>query len=898
MKLIKNYICISILFIGSQLFAEEKKTEKFDVVEIPQDSLIDNSSSKKDLSVNADKKINLNDIQSNGIDEKSTSLESQEEENLDDVNPFDSEETLSDGSGDQSASEPEDEVLNPKIEKITIIGNVYVTTDAILNKVPFLVGEDFEIQKTDKIIKNLFGTGYFKQVQIALRELGKKGLELIILVDEKEQVSEVKFEGNKAVGADELKKKIDVSKIPAVDNLELKKYAQMIKEIYIKRDYHLTNVTPELRKENGKTVAVFKIEEGTKSLVKRIFFKGNKTFTEKELRKKLFTREDWLFGFIDKGGSYQPDMIEGDRHVIETFYQSNGFMTAKIADVNVVMDPKTQQYNITYVVSEGERYKISSVSVPGNNVFPEQFLMNFVKVRAGQYYSREAIRESIEELKKLWGAHGYIYADIDPSIEPDPETKTVDIVFNSELGDKVFLNRINIVGNEKTRDKVIRRQLILEEGSLITSQLMDVSKSRVEGLGYFNQRDGVNWKTVRVDDKIADLDLIVKEQKSGKLGAEIGFGGVPDEPGKGKTSSKASPIDGVKAKAFCSDSNWLGLGLDVKGSVEWARHEYGAFFNLLDPYLFDKPITGGIELFARHVDYMDMKKIQGGEVKEWTVGGYGTLGYMLRMWGGTNLIGRAGMESIKYNPKPRVKLDREDWPYAPLYERIIYKNYQAGEYVSFLGIMSQDFRNHPMHPSTGYRWEFVSKLGIPSLGSKFGFLKVEADVAWYTPLIGSYDLILCLHAHGGSIWQMHNKNIPFKELFHTGGPSNIRGFLFGEIGPTLLGDSIGAKKQFYWNAQLIFPIMPDFSMKGYVFYDGGAGWDAIDSREITDYLAFHNLNKHVFRNDHFDYRHTVGVGMKVTRPQPFEISWGYKIDRRKKLGETPSEVHFSMYREF
>jgi outer membrane protein insertion porin family len=212
------------------------------------------------------------------------------------------------------------------------------------------------------------------------------------------------------------------------------------------------------------------------------------------------TREEWILSIIDKSGTFIPDRLEADRHFLELLYQNNGFLNAKVVDIDVQTDMHTGQLTIVYEIQEGEQYFIKDIKAPGNDILTEEQLLSALPIRPGQLYSRENITNSIQALETIWGNRGYIYAHIDPSIIPDDETHTVSVCFNSDIGQKVTLNKITIKGNKKTKDKVIRRNITLVEGAPITNYAMEDSKNRIEALGYFDQKEGVNWKTTRLSE--------------------------------------------------------------------------------------------------------------------------------------------------------------------------------------------------------------------------------------------------------------------------------------------------------------------------------------------------------------------------------------------------------------
>lgn len=814
---------------------------------------------------------------------------SPEEEEVDeseqDEEEFDENDQEDDYEEEEEEEQPQPRIIKAReIRQISIEGNEYVGDRAILNKIPYVEGELFEPHKTRTLIRNVHSLGYFKKVTVEGQDVDDDGMNLYVIVEEKPRLEAVVFKGNKAVSTKDIKKKIDVDAIPALDSDDLHKITLAVKKLYREKDYHNPTIDAQLKQDGSHATAEFTIYEGKKSLVKRVFFEGNCAYSDKKLRSLTFTREDWVLGFMNKAGSYQPEAIESDKHVIENFYQSNGFLHAKVHDVTVEVDETSRDFCITFHIQEGEQYCISDVKVPGNEMVSEQLLKDQLPIKVGDLYSREKIRQSIEMLRTLWGDFGYIYADIEPSIQPDDEHKTVSVAFYSELGNQVTLRRINIIGNKKTRDKVVRRQLLLQEGCLLTQTGMDASRDRVELLGYFDPRDGVNWKMHRVDKNTADLDLLLKEVKTGRVEGKIGFGGSPKD--------FTSPAKSFNIQGTISESNLFGLGIHTNLTLDYAKEQRSLNFNVTQPWLFDKPIHAAFDVYHKRSLYEEFKEVKD-DIEEQLTGGSFNIGYVSRRLWGTKIIGIGGIDGISFSKEPIARRNAGGTASSQAeFNQVLRRRFMEGEFIWLGAQFSHDFRNSPVHPSRGYQWLALTKLGFnnnKNRGEKeeFGFLKFDLDASWYTPLIGERDLVLCLHGHVGIVSAIKMRNIPFRELYHVGGPASVRGFLFGEIGPRWLTESIGGKKAFWLNAELIFPIAGDFSIKGAIFYDGGAGWDSPDASIITPARL---------RNNRFDYRHAIGFGIRVLRPTPIQIDWGFKLDRRK--GEKESEVHLSMYHEF
>lgn len=819
---------------------------------------------------------------------------------------------------DDQENEDEPEIITQRfIKDIIVKGNRTVPTEAILYRIPHRIGQPFMADGTRQLITNVytlgdlpFGLSYFKNIKVAAEHVGTDGINLIVIVEEKELLETMRFEGNKHLSESDIKKKIPFEDIPVIDEQDLGKYIAVIKKLYTEKGYHFVEVQAHLERTDGLATAVFTVSEQQKSYIKRVYFKGNDYFSSKKLRSIVFTREDWPLSFMDRAGMYQAEMVEADQFVIENFYQSHGFLHASVVDVDVDFDECSKQIYVTFIIEEGEQYTVSCVSAPGNDICDEETLLRRIKIKPGDLYSKDRIRETMEGLRLLWGEHGYIYADIAPSIQPNDDEKTVDIAFYSELGNQVHLNRINIIGNSKTRDWVIRRKLLLKEGELLTTQKLEESKTRVEHLGYFDQRDGVNWKINRVGKNLADLDLLVKEVKTGQVHGKIGFGGSPVDI--------TNPNAKFTIGAGITDTNLFGLGIQIDFSTELSRDHRLFNLNVTEPYLFDKPIYLSVDTYIKQSNYEDLDLTEK-EVAESLKGGTITSGFYAKRLQDTLFSFELGVQDVTYNGPTIAKnilgpIERRE------FQEILNVRFLEGTF-GWLGMhAAQDLRNHPMHPSRGYQWAFYSKLGIPTTAKKFppelfdemgmpleqrekiahklGYWKIDGDVSWYTPLIGENDLVLCLHAHAGMVSAFKNNTIPYRELYHIGGPASVRGFLFGEIGPTWrsntdiargiqTGESLGGSKAFWVNAELIFPVSGDFSMKGGIFYDGGAGWDTPDADGIS---------KARLKRNNFGYRHSVGFGIRMLQPTPVKLDWGFKLDRKK--GEPASQTHLTMYHNF
>jgi outer membrane protein insertion porin family len=756
----------------------------------------------------------------------------------------------------------------PRINSISIEGNKAVTSRAILEKIPFHAGDLFDRKKTTTIIQGIYRLGYFRNIQVVTDEIAPGVINLIIVVTEKNRISGISFTGNSAVATDKIKTALNSSHIKTLDEEELSNIENQIKKLYREKGYHHATVTGSLQPDDkGTFTATFDIKEDIKSGI-----------ADRFLRTKIFTREDWILGFLDQSGTYHPDAIARDKYMIEDMYQSNGYLTARVVDT-VIKENEYGEIEVTFVINEGELYCVSSVSIPGNEVLSEEQLIWRIPIRPGQLYSKDLIRKTMEQLRMLWGEFGYIYADVQPDIRPDPATKTVSVAFSTDLGNKIAVNRISIVGNKKTRENVIRREILFDEGDTLTTWLMDESKRRVEMLGFFDQKEGVNWKIIKIDEDTADLDLVLNEIKTGRMQMKMGFG--PGGQGDAQSTTKNFSVN---LEVF--DTNFRGNGILYNMSGSWSQQDKVFNLGLGNRWLFDRPLYGGVDFHMRSTTYEDFN-LTTQPPTEHTIGGGVNIGLRLEKLWYTQLGLAGGYESIRYSPEINVAKQA-------IYQPIVNRSFQAGDLAWLGGSLSQDARNHPLYPTQGYAWNADTKIGIPNPHSPFGFAKLEFEADWFTPLIQQYGLALHLNGYLGVVHILDRYAAPYRELFHIGGPGTVRGFTYGQIGPSIAlpgtsPSSLGAEKAFTFSAELQFPITEDYNMRGVIFYDGGAGWDTPNRNEIP---------VGALRNEHFDFRHAIGFGIRLTSPTPICLDWGFKLDPRKRRGESLSEVHMSASQSF
>jgi len=782
----------------------------------------------------------------------------------------------------------------PTIKEIVVEGNNLIKKETILHRLPYKVDGLFDPDLSAQAIKALYSFETFHQIVIEQEPLDNNTLRLHITVTEKPSLTDISFEGNTALSTKKLEEVINRPQLTTIDKEHAQRLARLIKKEYKENDYHHAKIKPELivKKDDAtKAALVFHIEEKTKSRIQKIKFRGNAAISSRALRARLMSKESWLFGFLSGAGKFNEEAFETDKQIIKWLYHDKGYFNAQITDMLINFAPDKSIIDITFIIDEGPIFHVSSCDVAKDKEIPHVLLQRTLKPKANDVYNESAVRDTIQALKTLYGEYGYIDADVAPQIVPDTTNNMVSLFFHVEKGNRWRLNRINITGNETTRDHVIRRQIVLEEGAILTSSALDMSKKNVEYLSYF-EKEGVNWKKHRIDKDLIDLELQVKETQTRSLNMGLDYG-----------PSQSDPNSGLKGFIATDLRNMQGKGWDMSFIIKGTKTQLSQFsFTMSDPYLLGSNISGNLDISYVSVGYDEWRWVSPSP-REQTFGITGRVGIPLPTRDRrTSLLLEAGFENIHNNNTSTVdtnnlteyalRLVGVSAAQQNRFRQLLNQKLQPGT-LEWIGVgIVKDLRNHRIYPNDGYRIAFNSKISLPGLNNTFKFFKSTLSASWYTPLIGYNTLVLGLHGFGGYVESISDGVIPYRELFHLGGQNTIRGFNWGQVAPSWDHQNpLGGKKAIQLNAELIFPIMGSDTMRAHLFYDSGCSWDTPKTSLITENLS------HI-KNDTFHMRHTIGIGINMVQPQPFKISFGYKLDRNKKSGETAHELHIGMNTAF
>ncbi len=434
----------------------------------------------------------------------------------------------------------------PVVNSIEIKGLKRIEEGAVKVKLSQKIGEPISQEKTNEDIKTIFKMGYFDDVKVEI-EAFEGGVKLFYIIKEKPSVVRVEFQGNKELDDAKLKEKLTITPGSIADTVLIQDNAVIIGKIYEEEGYWLYNIVPVIKKISDNEVSItYQIDEGTKVKIKNILFEGNKNITSKKIKKVMETKEWWLFSFVTSSGYYKKDQMAGDTERIKSLYFDNGYIKAIIDEPEITVDKDKKGMTINIRISEGDQYKLSSINFSGNKIYDNETLSKRIKLVPNVVFRKTLLEKDMRSISELYSENGYALVSVVPDLSPDDANKTVAVILNIDEGDKYRIGRIEISGNTKTRDKVIRREIRLAEGETFDSSKLKRSYERINNLQFFDTVDMV--PKPKYEDKTVDLDVKVKEKPTGFLSVGGGY----------------SSVDGFIATADLTQGNLFGKGQYIK----------------------------------------------------------------------------------------------------------------------------------------------------------------------------------------------------------------------------------------------------------------------------------------------------------------------------------------------
>ena len=733
------------------------------------------------------------------------------------------------------------------VNSIEVVGNRRVEVETIRSYFKAGPGGRLDNASIDDGLKALIETGLFQDVQIS-----RPGGRIVVTVIENPVINRIAFEGNKKVKDEQLSAEIQSKPRGTLSRPMVQSDAQRIVEIYRHSGRYDVSVTPEMIEQpNNRVDLIFTINEGGKTSVKSINFVGNSYYSSYRLKDIIKTHESNLLSFLGGNDVYDPDRVEADRDLIRRFYLKHGFADVQVVAALTEYDPDRKGFLVTFKIEEGQQYRVGSVdfqSSIGN--LDVGSLRSFSRVSVGSVYNVEALEKSVEEMQIEASRRGFAFAVVRPRGDRNFEAHTVSVVFSIEEGPRTYIERINIRGNTRTRDYVIRREFDLSEGDAYNRALVDRAERRLKNLDFFKSVKITTEPGSSSDRVVLLVDL--EEKSTGDFSVSGGY----------------STTDGALAEVSISERNFLGRGLYAKAAVTYGQYARGLSLSYIDPYLLDYRVALGLDAYYRQ--QLPNSFISYGTK---TIGFSPRLGFQLRedlslqlrysiyqqdisLPGYlANCNNNPGNGLLAFNPSPafvaatngvnalvpggtitaggQTATDNGSglWCYSDGEASLpIRKELASGSTLtSALGYsLNYNTLDNNKNPTDGLLIDW--RQDFAGVGGDVTYLKSQIDGKYYTPLVA--DIIGLIHLQGGMLNKVGNNELRMLDHFQMG-PNLVRGFAPNGIGPRDINpfgtmDAIGGTK--YWGAsfelQMPFWFLPkEVGLRGAVYADAGGLWD-------------------------------------------------------------------------
>ncbi|HUU51202.1 MAG TPA: outer membrane protein assembly factor BamA [Nitrospinota bacterium] len=733
-----------------------------------------------------------------------------------------------------NAASAEREVL--KIKEIEIKGNFKVEESTIRFHIKSKVGDRFSVNQLRDDLKKIYNLGFFKDVKIDVQDF-EGGLKIIFVVSEKSSIGNIIISGNEKIKEDDIRKELTIKENTIINKNLIKESIEKIKILYQTKRFLFADVESYVKEIDANRVDLeIKIDEGLKMSVDKIAFSGNKSFDEKTLRKVMLIKEENLFSFITKKGTYVEEVLKNDISLIENFYSNKGYIMAKAGEPRVEINRSKGKIYVTIPIIEGEEFSVGKVSFRGDPDLSEEEMYKKLSLREGYTFSRSILREDINLLTELYAKKGYALVDIAPSTKTDLEKKVVNVVYNIDKRKRMFVGNINVLGNLKTRDNVIRRGFELSEGEVFDSEKLRKSKRALDFSGFFSD---VEIDTTRSEkDDIIDIETRVKEMDTGV----ISFGGG------------YSSVENMIFGGSVAQNNLFGRGHKLQFATYLSGVTTQFKINFENPALFDSSIGFNSNLFNLKRDYLYFNQDSQG-------GGFGF------------------SKELRENVTGTIHYKLEDVEVSNIDPGITssYIRSQEGTTMtsSIMPAIVRDTRDRRFAPTRGSRTFFSTEFAGGPLGGNNEFYRAIVGTRKYIPVWKKKRLVFGQFVQGGFAQGLGGEELPIFERFFAGGSGTIRGFTYNEVGPQEGGEAVGGDSRFLWSSELRYPLVNQMNITGIGFLDAGNVYS-----DIKDF-------------DPFNLRSAIGAGIRLFTPiGPMGFDYGIKLDQ--KPGESPGEFHFKM----
>lgn len=727
------------------------------------------------------------------------------------------------------------------ISAVVVEGNRRVDAEAVRGYVQIRPGDRVDPIKIDDALKALYATGLFSDVRIHV-----SGSRLIVSVSENVVINRVAFEGNKKVKDEVLSAEIQSKSRGPLSPTTVQSDVQRIVEIYRRGGRYDVRVEPKIiDRKNGRSDLVFEIHEGEKTTIKKIVFVGNKAFSDWKLRDVISTTETNWLSWLKSSDVYDPDRVSADQETLRRFYLKNGYADFRIVSANVDLNKKDGGFVVTFTLDEGVQYRTGSVELISNvrDIDPG-VLKSLIRTKTGDVYSADMVEKTVELITIDLAKRGYAFAQVRPRGDRDFNARKINLAYVVEQGARVYIERINITGNTRTRDYVIRREFDLYEGDPYNHALVDRAERRLKNLGYFKSVK-ITSEPGSAADRVV-LNVNVEDQLTGQFSVSGGY----------------STAAGALAEVSIGERNFLGRGQMVRASVTYGQYQRGAELNFSDPYLLGHRVGGGFDIFAKEQKPNDYQTYSvstyGGNLRvalplneETSLGlRYSLFQRELDVGRGLNdgcrVLRDGSIYPVGVAPDPVVPCNDPtyvDGRLNPQEVSAAIKQAIGKTLTSSVGYtLTYNSLDNNKDPTMGTLLTFSQDFA--GVGGDAHYLRSSIEGRYYKPLFG--DFVGMVKGSAGYIASTGGNELNILDGFFKG-PELVRGFEPAGIGPRDLGsnfrDALGGTQYWSATAELQFPLsfMPkDLGLKGALFVDAGSLWGYKGGTNLTQFGTPYN----------------------------------------------------------
>jgi len=676
-----------------------------------------------------------------------------------------------------------------RVSNISVEGTQRVDPATVISYMQISPGDSYTQDSLSEALKRLYATGLFADVN-----LRQDGNNLIVDVVENPVINRVAFEGNDEIEDTELAGEISSRPRAVYIRNDVRRDVSRLQEIYRRTGNYSAVVTAEIIKlDQNRINLVFNIDEGPKSTIKGIKFIGNEAFDDADLRAVISSKEDRWYRFLSSDDRYDADRMSFDQELLRRFYLKNGYVDFNMVAANAELSPDKESFFLTYTLNEGDRYKVNNVSVDSSRLrnVDNTSLENVVVVKEGKWYSSDDVEETVDELTAKLGDMQYAFAQIRPDIKRNPESKTVDITFRAEETQRVFVEAINIKGNVRTLDKVIRREFDVVEGDPYSTTKVADAERNIQNLDFFNKVVVKPKPGSAPDQTVIDVD--VEEKSTGEISIGAGF----------------STSDGPLADLRIRERNFLGKGQDVLFGTTIAGERTEFDLSFTEPYFFNRDLAAGFDLFHVTRDLQDESSYD-----QKTTGGALRLNYPLT---------KKLRQQLKYRYQTNT-IENVDSGAS----RFVRDQEGTRDTSAISQTLSYNDLNSDIAPSDGYKLWLETELA--GLGGDAKFISGKTGGSYYYPI--TKKVTFNTLAEVGGITGYSDSDVEINERYFIGSRT-LRGFEYGGIGPRDLttDDALGGNLFYRGSTELSFPVgLPEeMGIKGHLFSDYGSLWSLDES---------------------------------------------------------------------